>query len=107
MTENREKLSSTLSELSATLESTRKLVQNADSRLGGTMTNVDSAMAQITALSVSLRVTVDRINSSEGTVGKMISDDELYIKLNSTLAQVDSLARSIRTQGMKQRIVLF
>jgi phospholipid/cholesterol/gamma-HCH transport system substrate-binding protein len=107
LAENRAQLTATLDELTATLVATKTFMQNTDSRLGGTMTGVDSAMAQITGLTASLKETVDRINRSEGTVGKIISSDELYIRLNQTLAQVDSLARSIRTQGMKQRIVLF
>jgi len=107
MTTNRERLTGTLTELEGTLASARQLMDTTQTRLAGTLTSADTAAQRVTELSGELNDIIARLNRGEGTMGRLLSDDELYNRLNRTLAEVDSLARSIRKNGMKQRIVLF
>lgn len=50
----------------------------------GTMSKVNQTLDEVNA-------TMAKINSPEGTIGKMISDPDLYDNLNSTMADADSL----------------
>ena len=43
----------------------------------------------------------------EGNLGKMVYDETLYLRLNNTAAQFDSLITIIRQKGMKVDIKLF
>jgi phospholipid/cholesterol/gamma-HCH transport system substrate-binding protein len=104
---NRERLTHTVTLAESTLVTVKDLTQNTAQRLNGTLTGVDSATAQLADLAASARQTVAMINRGEGTIGKVLTDSSLYVRLNKTLAEVDSLAREIRTKGMKQKIVLF
>lgn len=105
--QNRERLTNTVMQAESTLVTVRSLAQTTQSRLNGTLTGVDSATAIMVELAASARQTLDMINQGQGTIGKVLTDSSLYVRLNHTLAEVDSLAHSIRTKGMKQRIVLF
>jgi hypothetical protein len=105
--ENRARLTNTVTQAESTLVAVRSLSQNAASRLNGTLSGVDTAVARMTELAGAAHQTIDMINQGKGTVGKVITDSTLYVHLNHTLSEIDSLAQSIRTKGMKQRIVLF
>ncbi len=107
LTENRERLTATLVRLDEAIASLQSLSTNAENRLTGTLTKADSALSEITVLGAKLRELAAKLESEDGTMGKLLNDDELYKRLNQTLAEVDSLAHQIRTKGMKQKIVLF
>jgi phospholipid/cholesterol/gamma-HCH transport system substrate-binding protein len=107
LTENRAQLSETLDRLETAIVEAEALVSTTQSRLGVTLAGVDSATAQINALALSLRELTDKINSDQGTVGKLLTDDELYNRLNHALAEIDSLSKSLRTQGLRTRIRIF
>jgi phospholipid/cholesterol/gamma-HCH transport system substrate-binding protein len=107
LSENRLKIAESLDKLDTILESTAGITATADARMGQTMDGIDSAMVAITSLASDLRTFVSRLEDEDSTIGKLLTDDELYIRLNQTLAEVDSLAVSIRTKGMRQKIVLF
>ncbi len=100
-------MTSAVKQLDATLNAAREMVQSGDSPLNRTLVSADSAAQRLSALSGSLQNLVGKLNGGEGSAGKLINDDEFYFKLNHMISEVDSLARSIRTKGMKQRIVLF
>lgn len=105
--DNRDDLSEIVDRLRTTLEATELLIHTTEARLNSTLAGVDSTSAQINALTASLRQIADQIAREDGTVGKILRDDELYARLNKTLAGLDSLAQSVRTKGLKHRITLF
>jgi phospholipid/cholesterol/gamma-HCH transport system substrate-binding protein len=107
LNENRGDLTQIVSRLKTTLDATELLVHTTEARLNATLDSVDSTTAQISALTVSLRSIADEINRKDGTVGKLLRDDELYTRLNHTLAEIDSLAKSLRTKGLRHRITFF
>ncbi|HEY3294870.1 MAG TPA: MlaD family protein [bacterium] len=105
--QNRERLTNTVTQAESTLVAVKSLSQNAAARLNGTLGGVDSVTAQMAHLTQSATQTLRLLNEGQGTLGKVLTDSSLYVRLNRTLEQIDSLAVSIRTKGMKQRIVLF
>jgi phospholipid/cholesterol/gamma-HCH transport system substrate-binding protein len=107
LTENRARITMTLSELDSTLKTAHRLIRTVESRMNGTLDAADSAAVQITALSSSLHGLVEKMARGEGTVGKLITNDELYQRLNKTLASVDSLTNYIRVHGINTHIKLF
>jgi phospholipid/cholesterol/gamma-HCH transport system substrate-binding protein len=107
LSENRQQIRESLDKLDTILETTAGISETANARLSGTMDGIDSAMVAITSLADDLRAFVSRLENEDSTIGKLLTDDELYIRLNQTLAEVDSLSVSIRTKGMRQKIVLF
>ena len=104
---NRAQIEQSLKDLQETLASARELTGKLSSRTDTTLMNVDSTMKSLTAVSVEVRDMLANINSGEGTVGKLFTDDELYLKLNRTLDEVESLSYHLRTKGMRQKIVFF
>ncbi len=100
-------ISSTIDKLDSSLSSFQRIAATAENRIGPTMTAVDTAASAVAKLAESLRSVSEKLERDDNTFGRLLSDDTLYVKLNRTLAEVESLAVSIRTKGMKQRIVLF
>ncbi|MBU0507394.1 MCE family protein [bacterium] len=107
LSDNRARLTSILTQLEETLTSLHSTVETAEARLTSTLTSADTALTRLTELSVSIRRLVDRIQSGEGTAGQLVTNDELYHRLNRTLAEADSLIHEIRTKGLRNKIVLF
>ncbi|MBI5059721.1 MCE family protein [candidate division KSB1 bacterium] len=105
--ENRAQLKLTLAQLSATIETAQRVAELADRRMGTTIDGVDSLVLQLADLASSLQQVTTNLNSDSTTAGRLLNDDELYIRLNSALSEVDSLANSIRTKGLRNKIVLF
>ena len=105
--ENRAQLKLTLDQLAATIAAARRITDLADRRMETTINGVDSLVTQLNGLTGSLREVAANLNSDSTTAGRLLHDDELYIRLNSALLEVDSLANSIRTKGLRNKIVLF
>ncbi|MCC6476258.1 MCE family protein [bacterium] len=104
---NRAAIENSLSNLQAALASTRELTENLNRRSDSTLAAVDSAMYALSGVAKEVQTLVASINAGEGTVGKLVTDDELYQKLNDALAQIDSLSSDLRNNGLRHRIVIF
>jgi phospholipid/cholesterol/gamma-HCH transport system substrate-binding protein len=80
--------------LSARLDSTLRVTGDLSVRLGGMTSRMDSLL--------------QRINSGQGTIGKMMSDSTLYVELHRTLsatrALIDSLANHPEKLGITVRV---
>jgi phospholipid/cholesterol/gamma-HCH transport system substrate-binding protein len=105
--ENRDRLSLAVVKMDSTLAAAQQLVRALDKRVGGTLSNVDSAAVQIAALSSAARELIGQMSNEQGTLGRLMHDDELYKRLNQTLGELDSLSQSLRTKGLKHRITFF
>lgn len=75
--------------LAADIEATVKEIQTAISQLKTTLSSANTALSGMTTA-------VDKINQGEGSLGKLIQDDELYEQLNALSQQFDSLASDIQ-----------
>ncbi len=84
------------------------VAQNAAPKLDSTLERAPGAMASITAALDSLRIlsshleqTVTALNSGNSTAGRLLRDDELYLRLQTSVASLDSLLQEVRANPRK------
>ena len=58
--------------------------------------NLDSSVETISSLLEQLAEMSERLNNSDGTLGKLVRDDELYQRLNRAAASVEKVTRDAR-----------
>jgi len=87
------------SQLTATQQSLRTAIASIDSvKVDSTLTNLRATSASFEQLSRDLKETnaqvqqvVEKVNSGNGTVGKLMNDGAVYARMDTLLARVDSL----------------
>jgi phospholipid/cholesterol/gamma-HCH transport system substrate-binding protein len=120
--QTQENLKTTLSELTRTVENanniTRKLNRLLDSnataldttfkhlastsanlsQISDSLVEVDfkAILAQYNKIATNLNQVLDQVNTSQGTVGKLINDPALYTQLNATLEELESLLNDLK-----------
>ena len=73
------------------LDNTRTLTGNlASADVEGTLNRVNQTL-------VGLQMTVDKLNSKEGTVGKLLNDPSLFDNLNATMKHADELVIDLKS----------
>ena len=87
------------SNLNKDLPMTTKAARDAMQDLSGTMETTKSALASINALT-------DKIQSTEGTIGKLLSEDQIYDNLDRASFDLDKLLQDLRLNP-KRYISLF
>lgn len=96
-------------QLTATQQSLRTAIASIDSvKIDSTLTNVRATSASFEQLSRDLKETnaqvqkvVDKINSGNGTVGKLMNDGAVYARLDTLLARVDSVTAEFKKNPRK------
>jgi len=101
MAENRDSLRRTLNNLADLTDTLNaKLAEGQlDSTLAAAQlaaTRVDSAMVELTAISRSAKVIMGRLEKGEGTAGRVLTDETLYDRADSTLQSLDRLLDQMR-----------
>ncbi len=97
------------SQLTKTQEVLRNTIAAIDSvKIDSTLSNVRATSANLEALSRDLKATnaqvqqvMEKVNSGNGTVGKLMNDGAVYARLDSLLARVDSLAADFKANPRK------
>lgn len=74
-----------------TLANTEKLTSNLS------QVDVAGTMAQVNATLANCKELTDKLNSSEGTLGKFMNDPSVYDNLNSTMRDADSLMIDLKS----------
>jgi len=69
----------------------------------GSLEHLDSLTVELRSLSADLRVAGgglefmgEQLESGQGTLGRLVAEDDLYLRLQSTLGEVDSLVADIK-----------
>ncbi|MCC6245323.1 MAG: MCE family protein [Gemmatimonadaceae bacterium] len=96
-------------QLTKTQETLRNTIAAIDSvKIDSTLTNVRAASASLEQLSRDLKATnaqvqsvVEKVNSGNGTVGKLMNDGAVYARLDSLLLRMDSLAVDFKKNPRK------
>ena len=84
---NANRLTNDLAE--ADLKKTVQEIGNALDQLNATLHSADSAVAGVA-------MAIEKINNGEGTIGKLLNDEELYVRLNNLSIQTDSLVEDFQ-----------
>ncbi len=66
-----------------------------------------AVIAQVESLAVAVQTVVHRVESGEGTLGKLYKDDQFYTDLKQTIAGVDSLVTEVQEDALKLRLKFF
>lgn len=101
------KIDSMLTRLSGASRSFRMLVDKTNGKIDTTFTNVVEITRTVSHLTNSLDSIVTVVERGEGSLGKLVHDDQLYLRLDQTVTELDSLVRSVRDRGMKVNVKLF
>lgn len=96
-------------QLTKTQEVLRNTIAAIDSvKIDSTLSNVRETSANLEALSRDLKATnaqvqavIEKVNSGNGTVGRLMNDGAVYARLDSLLARVDSLAADFKANPRK------
>lgn len=103
--ENRNELSQTMENLKGastsvqgSLSASEEKIQTIITVLERNTTRFDTLSVRLDRASKSLDEIADKLNRGEGTLGKLLNEDQLYRTLNRTLSDVDSLVVDIRKQ---------
>jgi len=96
-------------QLTKTQEVLRNTIAAIDSvKIDSTLSNVRTTSANLEALSRDLKATnaqvqsvIEKVNTGNGTVGKLMNDGAVYARLDSLLARVDSLAADFKANPRK------
>lgn len=83
--------------LVANNEHLTNILANADSATAALANGrLERMMANLEGTSNELKATMDKINGGEGTLGKLMTDDSLYVNLNAATRQMDLLMEDLR-----------
>ncbi len=58
---------------------------------------VQKTLSEVNATVMNLNATIDQMNSSNGTLGRMMNEDSLYVDLITTTRDLDNLIKHIDT----------
>jgi phospholipid/cholesterol/gamma-HCH transport system substrate-binding protein len=100
----------TLSEARTTLDGFREMSSRANTNLANIekftkplgergeniVANVDSSVEALDSVLQQLAQMSERLNNSDGTLGRLVRDDELYNRLNRAAASVEQITRDAR-----------
>ncbi len=88
-------LNQTLSKANSALDATPELME----KLKSTLSEADKAAQELTGL-------MTKVSSGEGTVGKLLSDDQLYTDLEKAMQNLDLLLEDFRLHPERYRRIL-
>ena len=79
------------------MDKTDKVLGNADQLTAKlAAVDVDATMRQVDKTLADVQTTIEKINSTDGTMGKLINDTQLYDNLNSTVRDADKLVVDLK-----------
>lgn len=94
-------LSSTSSELKGLVERNKEKLQSSVDNFSTSSAKLDTITTTLSSLSVSLKNLTQKIESGEGTFGKLVNDSTLYNDLRKTTNNLDELVTDIKKNPKK------
>jgi phospholipid/cholesterol/gamma-HCH transport system substrate-binding protein len=65
-------------------------------RLNRSITRLDTTLARLESTTANLSEVSRKMNEGEGTIGRLVNDDGLYMKLDSAATEANGLLRDLR-----------
>jgi phospholipid/cholesterol/gamma-HCH transport system substrate-binding protein len=98
--ENRKNLSSITSKLNSLANNLDATVTETRPELKTTLGNIKELTVKLDSLGTNLNNFVLGIKDPNSTVGKLLTQDELYKNLNKTLLDIDKLVKKLQKEGL-------
>ena len=105
---NKEDIAEIVANLQASTRTLNSLLTDNKSNIDSTLTNIPVAMANLNDNLAELKGFIAKLNTllddykeSDGTVKKLLEEDELYEKLNKTIDEADDLLKDIKKNPKK------
>ncbi|MBS1552274.1 MAG: MCE family protein [Bacteroidetes bacterium] len=102
--ESRNGISGLTSRLGKTVDNVDIVIGDNSKELKNTLTEIQTLTTSVDTLVANLNLVVLDINNKNKGIGKFISDDKFFEKINTTLSEIEKLTRNIRTKGVKLNI---
>ena len=88
-------------ELRGFLEETRGPLGEGLEKLSGTAGRLDSLLADLQEASVGLKSLGHQLETGQGTLGRLVQEEDLYLRLESTLDDLESLLADIKADPQR------
>lgn len=88
-------------ELEQMVQDSRKPLQNTLEASPATISRINSTLDSLQILSSALQNTAKALNSGQGTAGKLITDQQLYDRLSTSVENLDALVQDIKANPKK------
>jgi phospholipid/cholesterol/gamma-HCH transport system substrate-binding protein len=106
--ETRPGIRSAVQDFSASARDLRELTDSRGETLGRTIdraesavTELDSTIASLKAISRSLHAVAARVDSGQGTLGQLVEDEKLYLDMRKTMKDLDALILDFQANPRK------
>jgi phospholipid/cholesterol/gamma-HCH transport system substrate-binding protein len=100
-------IDSSLNNINSASRKVSDLVNKHSGSLDSTLSQLTEISRQLRKLSIDAQEYSQTLRNQEGTLGKLLYQDDLYQKLNQTTADLDSLINEIRKKGVKAHLKIF
>lgn len=104
VSESRNGISGLTSRLGKTVDNVDIVIGDNSKELKNTLNEIQTLTTTVDTLVSNLNLVVLDINNKNKGIGKFISDDKFFDKMNNTLSEIEKLTKNIRTKGVKLNI---
>ncbi len=104
VSESRNGISGLTSKLGKTVDNVDIVIGDNSKELKSTLNEIQILTTSVDTLVSNLNLVVLDINNKNKGIGKFISDDKFFEKINNTLSEIEKLTKNIRTKGVKLNI---
>lgn len=87
--------------LNEVVQENRSPLKNSLAEAPATMAKINSTLDSLQTLSGNLNKTAEALHNGDGTAAKLLNNDELYTKLNTSLENLDTLIKDIKAHPKK------
>jgi len=94
--DNKNNFETTLNNISRTSKSLSNLLDNNQKKIRYSIDKFVRLANNMDTLSTSLNTLISDIEKGKGTLGKLMSDDEIYLSLKNAVTDLDSVSKSIK-----------
>ncbi len=102
--ETRRSLNSLTTKLNSVAGNIDETVTETRPELKGTITDIRSLTSKLDSLAINLNSLVYTAKDTSGTVGKLLTQDNIYNNLNKTILSINKLINQINKEGLKLKI---
>jgi phospholipid/cholesterol/gamma-HCH transport system substrate-binding protein len=104
LSDTRSSINSLTSRLNSIAENVDNTVTDTKPEIKETMQDIRLLTARLDSLTINLNSLVVGVKDSNSTVGKLLTEDEVYNNINKALLNINSLVKKIEKDGIRLRL---